>query len=220
MRRTRTHAVRTYKGLWCGRADGRASGPRDARALSLGVGLLARWLRGGTSAGDERRSEAGAIAARATVVDAEMMERALILAAQAAAIGEVPVGAVVYETATGRVVGEGFNRREVDHDPAAHAELIAIRAAAGTLGDWRLNACTLVVTLEPCVMCAGLIVNARVGRLVYGARDPKAGASESLYRLTSDPRLNHRVEPIAGVLEERCAAALKAFFRALREKRA
>ncbi len=147
------------------------------------------------------------------------MRRALDLAAGAASIGEVPVGAVVYETATGRVLGEGSNRREIDRDPAAHAELIAIRAAAATLGDWRLNACTLVVTLEPCAMCAGLIVNARVGRLVYGARDPKAGASESLYRLTSDARLNHRVEPIAGVLEDRCAAILKDFFRSLRQSR-
>jgi tRNA(adenine34) deaminase len=149
-------------------------------------------------------------------MDVSMMRRALDLARQAAAIGEVPVGAVVYQTATGRVLGEGYNRREADHDPAAHAELIAIRAAAASLGDWRLNACTLVVTLEPCAMCAGLIVNARVGRLVYGAPDPKAGATRSLYRLTADPRLNHRVEPIAGVLEAECAAALKDFFRALR----
>ncbi len=151
-----------------------------------------------------------------------MMARALELAREAAALGEVPVGAVVYETSSGRVVGEGFNRREIDRDPAAHAELIAIRAAASALGDWRLNSCTLVVTLEPCAMCAGLIVNARVGRLVYGARDPKAGASESLYAITSDPRLNHRVEgdgPIAGVMEEECAAILKEFFRVLRQKR-
>ena len=144
------------------------------------------------------------------------MRRALDLARQAAAIGEVPVGAVVYETATGQVLGEGFNRREVDHDPSAHAELLAICAAAFALGDWRLNACTLVVTLEPCAMCAGLIVNARLGRLVYGARDPKAGATDSLFRLTADPRLNHRVEPISGVLAEECAALLKDFFRALR----
>jgi tRNA(Arg) A34 adenosine deaminase TadA len=145
-----------------------------------------------------------------------MMRRALELAREAAAIGEVPVGAVVYETASGRVLGEGFNRREVDCDPAAHAELLAIRAAAAALRDWRLNRCTLVVTLEPCAMCAGLIVNARVGRLVYGAADPKAGATASLYRLTTDPRLNHRVEPIAGVLGTECAAVLKEFFRGLR----
>jgi tRNA(adenine34) deaminase len=145
-----------------------------------------------------------------------MMTRALDLARQAAAIGEVPVGAVVCETAGGRIVGEGFNRREADHDPAAHAELIAIRAAAAARGDWRLNDCTLVVTLEPCAMCAGLIVNARMGRLVYGAADPKAGAVDTLYRLTADPRLNHRVEPIGGVRAEECGALLREFFRGLR----
>ncbi len=146
------------------------------------------------------------------------MRRALDLARQAAAIGEVPVGAVVYETATGRVLGEGSNRREIDHDPAAHAELIAVRAAAAALGDWRLSSCTLVVTLEPCAMCAGLIVNARVGRLVFGATDPKAGAAGSLFRLTQDSRLNHRVEPIGGVLEAECAALLRGFFRELRAR--
>jgi len=150
--------------------------------------------------------------------DEPMMRRALALAQQAAAIGEVPIGAVVYETATGRILGEGYNRREIDRDPAAHAELIAIRAAAATLADWRLNACTLVVTLEPCIMCAGLIVNARVGRLIYGAKDPKAGATDSLFQLTRDGRLNHRVVPIAGVLEAECSAALKTFFRELRRK--
>lgn len=148
--------------------------------------------------------------------DLDAMRRALALAAQAGALGEVPVGCVVYETATGRTLGEGFNRREADHDPLAHAEILAIRSAAGALGDWRLNACTLVVTLEPCVMCAGAIVNARVGRLVYGASDPKAGACASLMTLTQDPRLNHRVTPIAGVMADECGAALKAFFKNLR----
>jgi tRNA(adenine34) deaminase len=146
------------------------------------------------------------------------MRRALDLARQAAAIGEVPIGAVVYETSTGRILGEGFNRREIDHDPAAHAELFAIRNAAKALGDWRLNSCTLVVTLEPCTMCAGLIVNARLGRLVYGATDSKAGATQSLYQLTRDARLNHRVEPIAGVLEVECSSILRDFFRQLRAK--
>jgi tRNA(adenine34) deaminase len=154
----------------------------------------------------------------ATDLDLAMMRRALDLAREAAAIGEVPVGAVVYETASGRVLGEGFNRREIDHDPAAHAELIAIRRAAESLGDWRLNACTLVVTLEPCILCAGLIVNARIGRLVYGAADPKAGAAESLYQLTNDARLNHRVAPIRGVLAEESAGMLKAFFKDLRHR--
>lgn len=154
-----------------------------------------------------------------TATDIEMMRRALELARQAAALGEVPVGALVYETTTGRVLGEGFNRREIDNDPAAHAELIAIRRAAETLGGWRLNTCTLVVTLEPCCMCAGLIVNARLGRLVYGAADPKAGACGSLLRLTEDSRLNHRVEPIAGVLADEAAALLRDFFRSLRQRR-
>jgi tRNA(adenine34) deaminase len=154
-----------------------------------------------------------------TEADVAMMRRALELARRAADLGEVPVGAVVYETLTGRVLGEGYNRREIDRDPAAHAELIAIRAAAGAAGDWRLNHCTLVVTLEPCPMCAGLIVNARVGRLVYGAADPKAGAVDSLLRLTADPRLNHRVEPIRGVLGEECGAVLREFFRGLRRGR-
>jgi tRNA(adenine34) deaminase len=145
-----------------------------------------------------------------------MMRRAIDLARQAAAIREVPVGAVVYETTSGKVLGEGFNRREVDHDPTAHAELLAIRAAATAIGDWRLPHCTLVVTLEPCAMCAGLIVNSRVGRLVYGCRDPKAGATGSLFNLTTDPRLNHRVQPLDGVLSEECSALLKDFFRSLR----
>lgn len=148
--------------------------------------------------------------------DLEMMRRALELARQAMVLGEVPVGAVVWETATGRVLGEGFNRREVDRDPAAHAELLAIRSACAAAGDWRLNACSLAVTLEPCVMCAGLIVNARVGRLVYGAPDPKAGAVDSLMTLTRDPRLNHRVEPIAGVLADESAGLMREFFRGLR----
>lgn len=138
----------------------------------------------------------------------------------AAAIGEIPVGAVVYETATGRLLGEGHNLRHVDKDPAAHAELIAIRAAARALGDWRLNACTLVVTLEPCPMCAGLIVNARLGRVVYGCADPKAGACGSLMRLTEDPRLNHRVTPIAGVLGDESSAMLREFFKTRRQERA
>lgn len=150
---------------------------------------------------------------QATSTDVEMMRRALALAEQAAHADEVPVGCVVYETSTRRVLGEGFNLRHTNKDPAAHAEMLAIRCAAAALGDWRLNACTLVVTLEPCPMCAGLIVNARIGRLVYGCPDPKAGACGSLMRLTEDPRLNHRVEPISGVLADECAGLLKAFFQ-------
>lgn len=155
----------------------------------------------------------------ATDADRTAMSRALALAKQAAAIGEVPIGAVVYETASGRVLGEAFNRREIDKDPASHAELTAIRAAAAKLGDWRLNACTLVVTLEPCCMCAGLIVNARVGRLVYGADDPKAGAVRTLYSITGDRRLNHRPEIFAGVMGDRAGAMLSEFFQGIREKR-
>ncbi|MCC6320747.1 MAG: nucleoside deaminase [Phycisphaerales bacterium] len=153
---------------------------------------------------------------RATAVDEAMMSRALDLAAQAAAMGEIPVGAVVYETSTGRVLGEGFNLRHTRKDPTAHAELLAIKTAAETVGDWRLNHCTLIVTLEPCAMCAGLIVNARLGRVVYGCADPKAGACDSLFRLTNDPRLNHRVTPIGGVRQEACAEILREFFRARR----
>lgn len=147
------------------------------------------------------------------------MGRALELAQRAGESDEVPVGAVVYETETGRVLGEGSNARECGNDPAAHAELIAMREAAGAIGDWRLNRCTLVVTLEPCAMCAGLIVNARVGRVVFGARDPKAGAVESLYRLLADPRLNHRVRAIGGVYEGESAAMLRTFFRRKRTDR-
>lgn len=151
--------------------------------------------------------------------DERMMRRALELARHAASIGEVPVGAVVYlheADGSARVIGEGFNQRESLGDPAAHAELLAIREAAFTLGDWRLNRCTLAVTLEPCPMCAGLIVNARVGRLIYGCADPKAGAVETLYRITEDARLNHRIAAVGGVLKEDAAGLLREFFRGLR----
>jgi tRNA(adenine34) deaminase len=144
------------------------------------------------------------------------MQRALQLASLAASFGEVPVGAVVYRTADGITLGEGFNRREMDGDPLAHAELIAIAAAARHLGDWRLTDCTLVVTLEPCCMCAGGIINARVGRLVYGATDPKAGACESLHTLTTDTRLNHRVTPLPGLMAAECGDMLRTFFKTLR----
>jgi tRNA(adenine34) deaminase len=148
-----------------------------------------------------------------TPTDITMMKRALELASHAAAMGEIPVGAVVYETATGKLLGEGANLRHTQRDPSAHAELIAIRKAATVVGDWRLNHCTLVVTLEPCPMCAGLIVNARIGRLIYGCTDPKAGACDSLFRLTADARLNHRVEPIGGVMAAEAGEMLRAFFR-------
>jgi tRNA(adenine34) deaminase len=145
-----------------------------------------------------------------------MMDRAIELARAAALQGEVPIGAVVYDTATGEVLAEAANTRERDRDPCGHAELLAVRAAAARLGDWRLNHCSLAVTLEPCPMCAGAIVNARVGRVLYGAADPKAGAVRSLFSLLEDGRLNHRCTVIAGVRAEACAALLTGFFRELR----
>mgnify|MGYP001186305249 CR=1 FL=1 len=144
------------------------------------------------------------------------MRRALSLADEAASIGEVPVGAVVWETESGRVLAEAFNRRESDKDPSAHAEFIAVRSACRAIGDWRLNHCSLAVTLEPCPMCAGLLVNARVGRVVYGADDPKAGAVRTLFALLTDPRLNHACEVHAGMLADESAERLRAFFRRLR----
>lgn len=153
-----------------------------------------------------------------TPVDLDMMGRALVLAEFAAKIGEVPIGAVVYETATGRVLGEGANTRETARDPLGHAEIGAIARAARAVGDWRLNHCTLIVTLEPCPMCAGAIVNARVGRVVFGAHDPKAGAIETLYTLATDPRLNHRAEVLSGVCGDESAALLRRFFARVRRR--
>lgn len=153
-----------------------------------------------------------------TPADLEMMARAIALARDAAASGEVPIGAVVYETDTGRVLAEAANTRERRRDPCGHAELLAIRDAAAAVGDWRLNHCSLAVTLEPCPMCAGAIVNARVGRVLYGADDPKAGAVRSLFTLLDDPRLNHRCVVIPGVEREACSAMLTAFFRSLRSR--
>ena len=145
------------------------------------------------------------------------MRRALALAEEAAKIGEVPVGAIVVNSA-GEVVGAGFNRREADQDPTAHAEILAIRQAAARVGSWRLLDCDLYVTLEPCAMCAGAIVLARLRRLIYGASDPKAGFCGSLGDLVRDERLNHRVERVAGVLNEECGETLRRFFAGLRAK--
>ncbi len=139
------------------------------------------------------------------------MATALELARAAPAHGDVPVGAVVV-TAGGEVVGTGANDREGAGDPTAHAEVLALRAAAAALGSWRLTGCTLVVTLEPCTMCAGALVLARVDRVVYGAADPKAGAVGSLWDVVRDRRLNHRPEVVGGVLAEQCSAVLRAFF--------
>ena len=144
------------------------------------------------------------------------MREAIIEARKALAADEVPIGAVVVHVPTGRIVGRGHNRRENDHDPTAHAEIIALREAARETGHWRLLDCVLVVTLEPCAMCAGAAVNARIPRLVYGCADPKAGAVRTLYRLCEDDRLNHRVAVEEGVLAEECAELLRGFFRAQR----
>jgi tRNA(adenine34) deaminase len=145
------------------------------------------------------------------------MREALLEADKARARGEVPVGAVAVHA--GNIIGRGHNLRETARDPSAHAELTAMRAAAAYLGSWRLVGVDIYVTLEPCPMCAGALVNARVARLAYGADDPKAGAVRTLYRLLEDPRLNHRVEVAPGLLAEECAACLRDFFLAVRRKR-
>ncbi len=146
--------------------------------------------------------------------DYALMGISLGLARMAGARGEVPVGAVVVHE--GRIVGRGFNLRETTADPTAHAEIVALRQAAEHIGHWRLCDCTLYVTLEPCVMCAGAIVNARVSRVVYGCDDPKAGAVRSLYGVLGDARLNHRLPFEAGLRADECADLLRRFFRARR----
>lgn len=143
------------------------------------------------------------------------MREALKLAQTAAGDGDVPVGAVVIDQ-QGNIIGQGFNTREVSHDPLGHAEVNALNSAAQKLGKWRLDDCTLVVTLEPCTMCAGVIVQSRIGRVVFGAFDEKAGAIGSLWDVVRDPRLPHRPEVISGVLATECAGLLTAFFKAKR----
>ena len=138
------------------------------------------------------------------------MRTAVALAAQAEALGEVPVGAVVVKD--GRIIGQGHNRPIGDHDPSAHAEIQALRAASAAESNYRLAGCTLYVTLEPCVMCAGALLNARIGRLVFGAADMKAGATSSLYNVCADPRLNHNPPFRHGVLAAECSALLSDFF--------
>jgi tRNA(adenine34) deaminase len=145
------------------------------------------------------------------VMDAEAMALALDEARLALLSGDVPVGAIVLDEA-GRVTGHGRNEREATGDPTAHAEVLALRAAAAERGSWRLDGCTLVVTLEPCTMCAGALVLARVDRLVYGADDPKAGAVVSLWDVVRDRRLNHRIEVVRGVLAADSADLLTQFF--------
>lgn len=143
------------------------------------------------------------------------MRLALVEADGAPETGDVPVGAVVLD-ASGALIGRGRNQREACGDPTGHAEMIALRQAAAAVGDWRLTGCTLVVTLEPCTMCAGAAVLARVARLVYGAVDPKAGAVGSLWDVVRDRRLNHRPEVVGGVLATECGAVLSRFFTAQR----
>lgn len=149
-----------------------------------------------------------------TGIDEKFMREALAEARAAATVGEVPIGAVVVRA--GEIVARAHNRRELDQDPSAHAEFAALCAAARSLGRWRLSDCTVYVTLEPCCMCAGLMVNARVGRCVYGAADAKAGALGSLYDLNADSRLNHRFNVTAGVLADECRAVLSSYFAGLR----
>jgi len=152
------------------------------------------------------------------VQDIDFMQRAIALAGEAASLGEVPVGAVAVHDE--RIVGEGYNRREVDRNPLAHAELIALQKAAASLGAWRLTGVTLYVTLEPCAMCAGAMIQSRLTRLVYGADDPKMGAAGSLYNLLEEARHNHRVQVTRSVLAESCGRLLEDFFRDLRAGKA
>jgi tRNA(adenine34) deaminase len=162
-------------------------------------------------AGAENPAELG------SPLDRAMLGRALEMAREARNLGEVPVGAVVVHS--GRIISQAFNLRETLEDPTAHAERLALSWAGRALGTWRLDDCVLYVTLEPCAMCAGAIVLSRIGRLVYGASDPKTGACRSLYRIVSDPRLNHQVEVTAGVLGAECGEILIEFFQERRKYR-
>ncbi len=148
--------------------------------------------------------------------DEAAIRLALAEAVRALPDRDVPIGAVVLDP-SGAVLGTGFNRREADVDPTAHAEILALRAAAASRGQWRLDGCTLAVTLEPCAMCAGAAVLARVDRVVFGAFDPKAGAVGSLWDIVRDPRLNHRAEVVSGALADECADLLRAFFATHRD---
>lgn len=149
--------------------------------------------------------------------DEAMMREAMREATAAEDVGDVPVGAVVVD-AKGEIIARGRNRRELDQDPTAHAEIDALRRAAAALGRWRVEGATVFVTLEPCPMCAGALVNARVARVVYGCADPKAGAVDTLFTIGRDARLNHRFTVTAGVLGEACSQQLKAFFAKLRAR--
>lgn len=145
------------------------------------------------------------------MTDEELMRAALDLARKAQELGEVPVGAVVVRD--GKIVAAAANRNVTDNDPSGHAEIIALREAGKVIGNHRLSGCSLFVTIEPCAMCAGALVHARLERLVYGASDPKAGAVQSVMQVLNHPALNHRMEVTAGVLAEECSAILQGFFR-------
>lgn len=149
--------------------------------------------------------------------DFAMMREAIALAEEAAAAGEIPVGAVVVERETGKILGRGRNRREQDHSPTAHAEILAIEEAAKARGSWRLSGCNLYVTLEPCPMCSGAIINARIDRVIFGAYDAKAGAVCSVQEMFSLP-YNHKPRVTGGLLEEPCTRILQEFFMNLRDK--
>jgi tRNA(adenine34) deaminase len=153
-----------------------------------------------------------------TVSDADAVALALDVARASVGSDEVPVGAVVLDQA-GTVIGSSANAREATHDPSAHAEIVALRQAGAVLGSWQLVGCTLAVTLEPCTMCAGAMVLARVARVVFGAWDPKAGAAGSLWDVLRDRRLNHRPEVVGGVRADECGALLEEFFAAKRDPR-
>jgi tRNA(adenine34) deaminase len=148
--------------------------------------------------------------------DLTCMELALAEARMAAEAGEVPVGALVINK--GEIIGRAGNRNLRDHDPTAHAEILALRQAAQHLGNHRLTGCTLYATIEPCAMCAGALIHARITRLVYGAKDPKAGAAGSILQVINHPRLNHKMEVVPGVLDDRCSEILQDFFRRRREQ--
>lgn len=145
------------------------------------------------------------------------MEEAINEAKRAEALGEVPIGAVIVKE--GRVIGRGYNRREIDQDPTAHAEIIAIRQAAEHVGGWRLTDCDLYITLEPCPMCAGAIIQSRIRQVVYGTEDPKAGCAGTLMNILADERFNHQTEVVTGVLKEACSSMLTNFFRTLRRRK-
>lgn len=148
--------------------------------------------------------------------DEELMRVALGLAREAGSVGEVPVGAVVVRD--GEIIGRGFNQPILRHDPTAHAEIMALRDAANRVGNYRLPGCVLYVTLEPCVMCTGAIMHARIARVVFGARDPKTGAAGSVVDLYGENRLNHHADIVGGILAEECGALLSSFFAARRSK--